>query len=557
MVDTTASNGMMLPLPGFGRDATGGRSAQAVSGPGRWLVGNAVTALLYCALGLAVSEFFASYGLFPAPIWLPSSIAVVAAMAGGVRLAPGIFLGSFVANWLLFQPPVYEAALISLANAAGPLAGAAMLSRFRPERGLFTRFSGVVAFILCLVVLHPAITASGGTACLALEGGKDAGALYSIWIAWWLSDSGGTLCFAPALLLWLGTERETFAAEGPTPRRRIAIWTTVAAGSVALFATLPLPGAVPWGLPFLLVVPLSWIALRMSLRAAYTLVSLVAVVAAGATVAGYGPFQAPGVANPLQLVGVLVVLLAVTVLTIVSLVSELHEAEAASRRKSMAVASTSHDLRTPLNAIIGFAELMRTGAWGPIENARYRKYVEHIHESGLLLLEIIEGVLDLSKIEAGRREIVAKPLAWEEVSEPCLRLLAGQATQKSVTLAARATPGLRIHADPLALRQILLNLLANAIKFTHSGGHVTLRAAAAADGCTDIEVVDDGIGMDEAGIARALEPYGQVAGSGQGGTGLGLPIAARLVALHGGGMTIDSAPGKGTTVRITLPGPRT
>ena len=545
----------MTPVPPAATHHRGGQTVDAGFGPAHWIGANLAAALGYCVLGLAVSQFFAVYGLFPAPIWLPASVAVVAAMLGGVRLAPGIFVGSFVVNFLVFSASFPAATLISLGNALGPIAGAALLARFRPARGVFTRFTGVVAFILCIVLLHPAITATTGAFAIGMSGNLDASQIYSIWVQWWLCDSGGTLCFAPALLLLLGIEREE-TDDGPRPfRRNLAIWIAVAVGAIALFATLPLPGAIPWGLPFLLVIPLSWVALRISLRAAYSLVSLVAIVAAGATVAGFGPFQGPGIGNPLQLVGVLIVLLALTVLTIVSLVSELREAEAASRAKSMLVAAASHDLRTPLNAMIGFSEMMRSETWGPIGNPRYRKYVEHIHESGLLLAEIVNGVLDLSKIEAGRRELTVRRLDWVHVGEACMRLVSPQAVQKGVILSTRAVPGLVVHADELALRQILINLLSNAVKFTPAGGHVVLHAAMAEDGCVDIEVVDDGIGMDEQGIAKALEPFGQV-GRDAGGTGLGLPIAARLASLHGGALAITSELGRGTTVRVTIPGPK-
>lgn len=524
-------------------------------GPIHWIGANLAAALGYFVLGMAVSQFFAVYGLFPAPIWLPASVAVVAATLGGARMVPGIFAGSFAINFLVFEASLPATLLISVGNALGPVIAAALLARFRPPNGIFTRFTGVVAFIVCNVLLHPAITASTGTLALAMQGDLLPTQLYSLWIQWWLCDSGGTLCFAPALLLLLGIERETQAADPDRFRRNLAIWAAVAVGAVALFATLPLPGAIPWGLPFLLVIPLSWVALRISLRAAYSLVSLVAVVAAGATVAGFGPFQGPEVGNPLQLVGVLIVLLALTVLTIVSLVSELREAEAASEAKSMLVAAASHDLRTPLNAMIGFSELMRDETWGPIGNPRYRTYVEHIHESGLMLAEIINGILDLSKIQAGRRELTVRRLEWSKVGDACLRLIAPQAQQKSVILTTRAEPGIVVHADEMALRQILINLLSNAVKFTPAGGHVVLHCTQMPDGGTAIEVVDDGIGMDAAGVAKALEPFGQV-GPGGGGTGLGLPIAARLAALHGGTLDIVSTPGEGTVVRVTLPAPR-
>lgn len=303
-----------------------------------WCLANLITAALYCTLGYAVGEFFARYGLFPAPIWLPSSVAVVAALVGGFRMFPGIFLGSLIVNYVLFSPPFWEAVLISLTNGLGPIAGAMLGQRFRPRNGYFNRFAGAVVFIVCNILIHPALTASGGTAAMSLFSTLDGPALWATWVGWWLSDSGGTLFYAPALLLWLGTEREALPRPKEVDRSDVMVWWGVAAVVVGLFATLPLQGSIRWALPFLLVLPLSWISLRMSLRASYSLVSLVVVVAAAGTVAGFGPFQGQGVANPLQLVGVLVVLLALDVPAIVSLVAELRGAEEASRVKSLAVA---------------------------------------------------------------------------------------------------------------------------------------------------------------------------------------------------------------------------
>ena len=116
-----------------------------------WVLANLVTTAVYCVLGYAVSEFFSRFGLFPAPIWLPASVAVVAALLGGMRMFPGIFLGSFIFNYVLFAPPFYEAAIISITNGLGPIAGAALAAKFRPESGYFNRFSAVAAFIVCKI----------------------------------------------------------------------------------------------------------------------------------------------------------------------------------------------------------------------------------------------------------------------------------------------------------------------------------------------------------------------------------------------------------------------
>ncbi|MFB9968599.1 diguanylate cyclase [Pseudoroseomonas cervicalis] len=295
---------------------------------GFWCVANLAVMLAYLALGWAVGRFFAAYGLFPAPIWLPAGLAATAAMLGGLRCLPGIFAGSFLVNAMVYGATPEMAALISLGNALGPLAGALLTRRFRPPTGLFTRFGGVVAFLAGAVLLHAAITASIGTLALWWLGGVPAEALAGHWSAWLLCDAGGTFYFAPSLILWLRLER----TPGGVARLALldgAVWLGTALLAVAVFS-LRLPEGLPSAqLVFLLAVPLSWIALRISLRAAYTLLTLLCVIASAGTVAGYGPFQSGGVANPMQSVGMLIVLCAMNILTLLALVSERREAEAA------------------------------------------------------------------------------------------------------------------------------------------------------------------------------------------------------------------------------------
>lgn len=530
-------------------------------GLGMWGLANLLAALSYCTLGWAVSQFFAQYGLFPSPIWLPSSIAVVAAMMGGMRIVPGLFLGSLVANYALFDPPIGEAVLISLGNALGPALGVAGLRRFRPQAGLFNRQRGVVVFILFAILLHPAITASTGVLALYAGQGLDPAILPGIWIKWWLSDSGGTLFFAPCFLLWLGLERETIPRSPQAVAHDPVFWAAIGFTAVLLFSTLPLEGSIRWAFPFLMVVPLSWIALRVSLRAAYTLISIVAVVASAGAVAGFGPFQASGPENPMQLVGVLVVLLALNVLTIIALVAERREAEEANRFKSMFLASASHDLRTPLNAIVGFSDMMRREILGPVGSDRYREYVQHIHDSSQVLMEVIDEILDLSRIEAGRREIVPEMVDAHALARSCLEIVSLRARERDVGLVLAAEEGGVLWADPRALRQILLNLIANAVTHTPPKGkvtvHVDARPEPAMGGAGSIEVSDTGIGMTAEEVTVALQPFGRVARSGdtrERGTGLGLPIAVRLSELHGGTLALHSTPGHGTNVRVTLPG---
>jgi signal transduction histidine kinase len=277
------------------------------------------------------------------------------------------------------------------------------------------------------------------------------------------------------------------------------------------------------------------------------------------------------VINPLQLAGLLIVLLTMNVLTIVALFCERRAAEEASHSKSMLLATISHDLRTPLNAIIGFADMMRQGVWGPIENQRYRDYIENIHSSGSLLLGMIHDILDRSRLESGKRQINPSLIAAAPIAQSCLDIISPLAAKKRIELRFETDVRGPLFADELALRQILLNLLSNAVKFTPEGGNVVLRLVTAAEsGVGHIDVTDTGPGMDEAGQRIALEPFGQIArqrvaarnrsnasdpaGREEEGVGLGLPIVARLAELHGSKLVIKSAPGQGTSMRVNFPG---
>jgi len=540
----------------------------AGGGPVRWIGANVLAALLYFALGTVVSRFFAAYGLFPAPIWLPAGIATVAAMAGEARLLPGIFCGSFLTNAVLFAPPLHVTTIISLTNALGPVAGAAMLRRLRPAKGLFTTFAGVISFVFCTTFLSPAISATGGAVAMSVGAPPDLEQFHSIWVNWWLTDAGGALYLAPALLLWLGMESEgteIYERVGKRgfDRKDLAVWAWIALVSAVLFLTPPLRGTyIRSAFPFLLVVPLSWIALRMSLRSAYTLVTLVAIVATAGTVAGFGPFQNHSLANPLQLVGTLVVLLATNVLTIVALVSERYEAQNANRVKSMFLANTSHELRTPLNAIIGYSSLIDSQAAGSVPNEEQRSYARLIQASGEHLLALINDLLEMSKIEAGRFSLTEERVALATAIEEAVDLVGVVARAKSIALRADDADGvgdIAIVADAKALRQVLINLLSNAIKFTPEGGQVAVSAALGRRGEAVIRVSDTGIGIPPDALERVFRPFERAHDKGKHqaeGTGLGLSITLGLVKLHGGTIDLESTVGQGTTVTVTLPASR-
>lgn len=236
------------------------------------------------------------------------------------------------------------------------------------------------------------------------------------------------------------------------------------------------------------------------------------------------------------------------------------EAETANRAKSAFLATVSHELRTPLNAVLGFTQAIEQQVHGPLGNTAYEEYIQHIQGSGTHLLALINELLDFSKAEQGRLEIVDERVDLTAAFKDCIALIAPRAKHHDIKLQTtieRPMPALR--ADPRRLKQIILNVLSNAVKFTPNGGRIDISAEHSSSGEIIVSVRDTGIGMAEDDMAIAMEHFGQADSSHSrttGGTGIGLPFTALLMQLHGGEVIIDSRPGEGTLVRLHFPAER-
>ena len=235
--------------------------------------------------------------------------------------------------------------------------------------------------------------------------------------------------------------------------------------------------------------------------------------------------------------------------------SEKTRAESANRSKSEFLANMSHELRTPLNAVIGFSEIMSQNIFGPLGSPKYDEYASDIRKSGQFLLDVINDILDMSKIEAGKTDLELASVQVAGVIDEVLRIIGPRAAEGKIAIEKDLRKIPSFLADKRALKQVLINIMANAVKFTPEGG--TVRISATHDkNIVRLQIIDTGIGIPPRDIEKLGRPFEQVENQftkSKGGSGLGLAISKSLVALHGGRLNIASREGKGTTVTVDLP----
>jgi signal transduction histidine kinase len=232
-------------------------------------------------------------------------------------------------------------------------------------------------------------------------------------------------------------------------------------------------------------------------------------------------------------------------------------AEEANRLKSRFVASMGHELRTPLNAIIGFSEAMKHRVFGPLGGAKYDEYASTIHASGRHLLAVVDDILDMARIEGGKAVLHESVFSPRAALTNCAQLVAAEAERNGQLFSARVADGLpAVRGDEAKIKQIVLNLLSNAVRYTPRGGRVSLSAESTIDGALVVTVTDNGIGIPADALAHVFEPFRQVADEQvrkKGGLGLGLNIAKSFADLHGAALMLESEHGRGTTARLVIP----
>jgi signal transduction histidine kinase len=394
------------------------------------------------------------------------------------------------------------------------------------------------------------------------------------WLAWWIPTTLSYVIFTPVIVLIATTKRKVMV------RNRVHIAGAMVALAAALAVTF-----IPTAYPLSFIVPLALLVVTMvsEIEGAALGLVMTQLVYTTAIVAGLGPsaVNAMPLGDQLQFSQILIGVLIVVLLPVAAAVterrklrdrqdeinaallgSELRYREMAQRERSASnaksefLASMSHELRTPLNAILGFSEILKGELYGPLGHKKYREYAEDVHRSGAHLLDLINDVLDLSKIDSGKMELRESQFDIPALLDEALALLRGKA-DGHVAFQVRLPDYLpQLTADRRLIKQILLNLVSNAVKFTPAGGRITIAAEHQPEAGLMVHVIDTGIGMNEAELETAFSHYGQVdsrIARTQEGTGLGLPISKALTELHGGSLMAHSIKGEGTRMTLLLP----
>lgn len=475
---------------------------------------------------------------FATLVWPPTGIALAAILFLGWRVWPGIFAGALAAN-MITGASVPTALGIASGNTLEALVGGYALLRITDFRRALDGLRDVIAFIVLAALLSTTISATIGVTTLLLSGVTTAARFGETWVTWWVGDAIGALLVAPVILSWMTPPRLVLSTRRAAEAAALTLGVVVA--SLIVFWSTGGNGSEQSAGTYLFFPLLMWAAIRFGQRGAVTASLLVSAIAVAGTAMGHGPFVQQTTHESLFALQTFMGVTAATFLVLGASTAERDRsrtelsrardiATAANRAKSEFLAVMSHELRTPLNAIAGYAELLGMGVAGEL-NEKQSEAVERIRTNQEHLLTLIDDVLNFAKIEAGTIRIESEPIPLCDVVASVEAPLRPQLARRRLTLVYdECDRSLVVSADPTKLRQILVNIVGNSVKFTPPGGRIEIRTDRDRDRAL-LCVSDTGIGIPPELIDRVFEPFFQAQNGTTrefSGVGLGLAIAREI-----------------------------
>lgn len=514
--------------------------------PGFWpdLGKGALLTLAYVALARFGLKTHA-INVFASLVWAPSGFSLAALLLLGTRFWPSAALGAVIVNFWS-GAPLPAALAIGGGNALEALLGAYALRRIPGFRTSLDRLADVIGLIVLAAVGSPIVSATIGVSSLALFGTVTPDRIPATWAAWWLGDSIGILIVAPLILTWLPSRDLSL----PRSRRLEAVALTLSLAAVSLYIF----DATRGGMTALLAPFLVWAAIRFEQRGAARAMFFVAAIAVWSTARGHGPFARSTVESGLFDLQAFMALTSGTFLVLGAVTAERRrareEAEAASQAKDRFLATLSHELRTPLTPVLALSSVLEKSTSLPPGT---RSQIEIVRRNAELEARLIDDLLDLTRISRGKLRVASEPVRLVEALESVIEICQREAASKGVLIERDgAFADVFVRADPSRLRQVLWNVVKNAVEFTPPGGRVLLRTVPRASKRVAVEVQDNGAGIDPSDLGRIFEPFEQ-AGLRPRGLGLGLSISRALSDAQGASLTARSdGQGRGATFVLDL-----